>query len=148
LSASASLPSRLLDGFVSPAPIIHSVLILFHTHTCRHISTRHQSTQPLAINVTHVLVDGLGNLFFPFTRFAEYKVFLGLLFLSYLELTPRPPALLHSPFVEKAVVGSRCGAIVGKAHQVLDYVAHEVPLPLFGLGHDWASTFRGAPLPL
>jgi len=31
--------------------------------------------------------------------------------------------------------------------QRLDYATHEVPLPLFGLGHDWACTFRGAPLP-
>ena len=37
--------------------------------------------------------------------------------------------------------------MVGKTH-LLDYIAHEVPLPLFGLGHDWACTFRGAPLPL
>jgi len=43
-------------------------------------------------------------------------------------------------------MGSECGAMVGKA-QLLDYAAHEVPLPLFGLGYDWACTFRGAPLP-
>jgi hypothetical protein len=43
-------------------------------------------------------------------------------------------------------MGSECGAMVGKAH-LLDYAAHEVPLPLFGLGYDWVCTFRGAPLP-
>ena len=31
---------------------------------------------------------------------------------------------------------------------LLIYIAHEVPLPLFGLGYDWACIFRGAPLPL
>ena len=36
--------------------------------------------------------------------------------------------------------------MVGKTH-LLDFAAHEVPLPLFGLGYDWACTFRGAPLP-
>jgi len=30
---------------------------------------------------------------------------------------------------------------------LVDYATHEVPLPLFGLGHDWVCTFRGAPLP-
>ena len=35
---------------------------------------------------------------------------------------------------------------VGKAH-LLDYTAHEVPLPLFGLGRGWACMFREAPLP-
>jgi hypothetical protein len=47
----------------------------------------------------------------------------------------------------KRALGSQREAMVGKAHQVLDYAALEVPLPLFGLGHDWACTFRGAPLP-
>jgi len=47
---------------------------------------------------------------------------------------------------ENAVVGSQCGAMVGKTH-LFEYTAHEVPLPLFGLGYDWACTFRGAPLP-
>jgi len=40
-------------------------------------------------------------------------------------------------------VGSQRGAMVGKEH-LLDY---EVPLPFVGLGHDWACTFREAPLP-
>ena len=44
------------------------------------------------------------------------------------------------------VGGSQCGAMVSKAH-LLEYTAHEVPLPSFGLGYDWACTFRGAPLP-
>jgi len=44
------------------------------------------------------------------------------------------------------VGGSQCGAIVSKAH-LPEYTAHEVPLPSFGLGYDWACTFRGAPLP-
>jgi hypothetical protein len=60
------------------------------------------------------------------------------------------PALQHSNtrrIFERAVVGSQCRAMVGKAH-LLDYPTHEVPLPLFGLGYDWACTFRGAPLPL
>ena len=30
---------------------------------------------------------------------------------------------------------------------LLDYATPEVPLPLFDLGHDWASTFREVPLP-
>jgi len=37
--------------------------------------------------------------------------------------------------------------MVGKTH-LIDFIAHEVPLPLFGLGYDWACIFRGAPLPL
>jgi len=41
---------------------------------------------------------------------------------------------------------SQHGAMVDKAY-LLDYATHEVPLPLFGLGHDWTCTFRGAPLP-
>jgi len=45
-----------------------------------------------------------------------------------------------------AILSSRCESVVGKTH-LLDYTTHEVPLPLFGLGHDWACTFRGAPLP-
>ena len=36
-------------------------------------------------------------------------------------------------------------ALVSKV--LLDYATHEVPLPLFGFGHDWACTFREAPLP-
>jgi hypothetical protein len=36
---------------------------------------------------------------------------------------------------------------VGQAEGVFDYATPEVPLSLFGLGHDWACTFRGAPLP-
>ena len=36
--------------------------------------------------------------------------------------------------------------MVGKTH-LLDFAAYEVPLPLFGLGYDWACTFCGAPLP-
>ena len=36
--------------------------------------------------------------------------------------------------------------MVDKAH-LLDYATHEVPLPLFGLDHDWAHTFCGALLP-
>jgi len=47
---------------------------------------------------------------------------------------------------EMVVGGSQCGAMVSKAH-LLEYTAHEVPLPSFGLGYDWACTFRGAPLP-
>jgi len=46
-------------------------------------------------------------------------------------LIPRPPV----PHLD-----------VVHAHLV-DYATHEVPLPLFGLGHDWACTFSGAPLP-
>ena len=34
---------------------------------------------------------------------------------------------------------SRCEAMVGKA-DLPDYTAHELPLPLFDLGHDWACT--------
>ena len=30
---------------------------------------------------------------------------------------------------------------------LVDYTTPEVPLSLFGLGHDWTCTFRGAPLP-
>jgi hypothetical protein len=37
--------------------------------------------------------------------------------------------------------------MVGKTH-LLESTAHEVPLPLFGLGYDGACTLRGAPLPL
>ena len=48
---------------------------------------------------------------------------------------------------ERVVVDSQRGTMVGKT-RLLDYIAHEVPLPLFGLGYDWACTFRGAPLPL
>ena len=47
----------------------------------------------------------------------------------------------------RIVVGdSQCEAMVGKTH-LLESTAHEVPLPLFGLGYDRACTFRGAPLP-
>ena len=42
---------------------------------------------------------------------------------------------------------SQRAVMVNKVH-LLDYAAHEVPLLLFGLDHDWACTFRGAPLPL
>lgn len=45
------------------------------------------------------------------------------------------------------MVGCQCKTMVGKVHP-LDYTAHEVPLPLFGLGYDRACTFGGAPLPL
>ena len=41
---------------------------------------------------------------------------------------------------------NRRGAMADKARP-LDYATHEVPLPLFGLGHDRACIFRGAPLP-
>jgi len=43
--------------------------------------------------------------------------------------------------VKRLVSGS-----VGKA-RLHDYAALEVALPLFGFGHDWACTFREAPLP-
>jgi len=56
-----------------------------------------------------------------------------------------PSVLPHSPSVEKAVVCNQRGAMVDKPH-LLDYAMHEVPLPLFSLGHDWAYIFRGAPL--
>ena len=35
-------------------------------------------------------------------------------------------------------ISSQCGAMVSKVH--LDYATHEMPLPLFGFGHDWADT--------
>ena len=54
------------------------------------------------------------------------------------------PNLRHLPKMLPLVVS--VGTRVGKTH--LDYIAHEVPLPLFGFGHDWACTFHGAPLPL
>ena len=75
-------------------------------------------------------------------------VSVGVLFLS-LPLTSRSSALPHSPPVDsrRAVVGSQRGAMVDKGH-LIDYTTHEVPLPLFGLGHDRACTFCGAPLPL
>jgi len=57
-----------------------------------------------------------------------------------------PSALQTFAIFERALVGSQRGAMVGKAH-LLDHAAHEVPLPLFGLGYGWACTFRGAPLP-
>ena len=75
----------------------------------------------------------------------NYMVSIGPFFLSPPPLTTRPSALPHSPSVERAVVSSQRVAMVGKAH-LLDYATHEVPLPLFGLGYDWACTFRGAPL--
>ena len=53
-------------------------------------------------------------------------------------------ALQHS---EGAVLCGQRVLVVGKTH-LFDYTAHEVPLPIFGLGHDWACAFRGAPLPL
>ena len=51
-----------------------------------------------------------------------------------------------STLAKMVVGGSQCGAMVSKAH-LLEYTAHEVPLPLFGLGYGGACTFRGAPLP-
>jgi len=80
------------------------------------------------------------------SRLAEYMVVVGLLFLSPPPLTSRPSALPYSPSVERAVVRNQRGAMVDKVH-LLDYATHEVPLPLFGLGHDWVCIFRGAPLP-
>jgi hypothetical protein len=62
-------------------------------------------------------------------------------------LTHCPSALQTFAIFERALGGSQRGAMVGKAH-LLDHAAHEVPLPLFGLGYGWACTFRGAPLPL
>ena len=55
---------------------------------------------------------------------------------------PKPPP--YSKMLPRVV---SVGTMVGKMHLV-DYIAHEVPLPLFGLGYDWACIFRGAPLPL
>jgi len=77
------------------------------------------------------------------SRLAGYMVPISLLFpsLPLLALTSRPSALTYSPSVERAIV-------VEPWSFFLDYATHEVPLPLFGLGHDWACTFRGAPLPL
>jgi len=69
--------------------------------------------------------------------------------------THYPCILFHSclflqhttlPIFQRVVVDRQCGTMVGKAH-LLDYITHEVPLPLFGHGHDWACIFRGAPLP-
>jgi len=37
--------------------------------------------------------------------------------------------------------------VLQHSRHLVDYATHEVPLPLFGLGHDWACTFSGAPLP-
>ena len=51
----------------------------------------------------------------------------------------------HPQHLLTAIVESQCGAMVSKAH--LDYAMHEVPLPLFGFGHDWVCIFREAPLP-
>ena len=62
-------------------------------------------------------------------------------------LIHRPSALQTLAFFYRAVLAISVVSVVGKAH-LLGYTAHEVPLPLFGLGHDWACTFRGAPLPL
>ena len=56
-------------------------------------------------------------------------------------LTSRPLAPTLS-----TVVGSQYGPMVNNAY-LLDYAMHEVPLPLFGLGHDRACIFCGAPLP-
>ena len=66
-------------------------------------------------------------------------VAVGLLSLSPAPLTSCPSALPHPPSVERVVVGSQRGAMVDKVH--LDYATHEVPLPLFGLGHDWSMHF-------
>ncbi len=79
-------------------------------------------------------------------RLVEYMSAVDLLFLSPPPLTSRPSALPHSPPVDRAVVGNQRRSMVDKVH-LLDYATHEVPLPLFGLGHDWACTFCGAPLP-
>ena len=74
-------------------------------------------------------------------------VSVGLLFLSPPPLTSRPSVLPHSPSVEKVVVGSQRGAMVDKVH-LLGYATHGVPLPLFGLGHDWACRLWSASTPL
>jgi len=72
------------------------------------------------------------------SRLAEYMVFVGLLFFSPPPLTSRPSALPHSLSLERAVVGSQHGAMGDKDFP--DYATREVPLPLFGLGHDRACT--------
>ena len=72
-------------------------------------------------------------------------VSVGLLFLSPPPLTSRPSVLPHSPSVEKVVVGSQRGAMVDKVH-FLGHATHSATV-LTRVGHDWACTFRGAPLP-
>jgi hypothetical protein len=59
-----------------------------------------------------------------------------------------PPLIQYSLRVEwPSCVVNLLHLLVASFFFILDYAAHEVPLLLFGLGHDWACTFRGAPLP-
>ena len=81
------------------------------------------------------------------SRFAEYMVFLTFPISSSIVLYTSSFSTLA---IFERIVGRsqwpQCGAMVGKTH-LFEYTAHEVPLPLFGLGYDWACTFLGAPLP-
>ena len=79
-------------------------------------------------------------------RLADYMVCVRILSLAS-QLTSHLSAPILPTVIRTARVGSECKVMEGRTH-LLDYTTHEVPLPLFGLGHDWACTFRGAPLPL
>ena len=65
-------------------------------------------------------------------------------------LRSRPPSFSNvccrSPIYSPPPLTS-CPSALRNVCRLVDYTTPEVPLSLFGLGHDWACTFRGAPLP-
>ena len=106
--------------------VFFSPIIRFNIHYIRHSASSTTSHQ-LLINISPCKIYGIAR---PPISFSS----------------PTYISLPDSPSVERAVVGSQHGPMVDKA-RLLDYATHEVPLPLFGLGHDRACTFCGAPLP-
>jgi len=119
----------------------------FHTFSQRFVSFPPTIRQDIHIFVAtfnaklSTLIKSLSTQMLALSKLLSYMVSVIFIFLS------PPPFISHPSALSKGSSKVVSVGLWSVRRIFFDYTAHEVPLPLFGLGYDGACTFRGAPLP-